>query len=131
MLLQNTTLQILLLEVSQYRISCVLHCTWLHGPSWLQDDDTLWPAWNFSDVAPEVLQQNLIEDETRKSKSLTEVSNMAVDNRECLVFGINQSKYSILRKLLCITILFYNLLRTKCGINLTQTKGRLFRDTSF
>ena len=29
---------------------------WWYGPSWLHDDDTLWPAWNFSYVAPEVLQ---------------------------------------------------------------------------
>ena len=38
--------------------------SWWHGSSWLPDDDTLWTAWNFSDVSPEVLQQ--IEDEARK-----------------------------------------------------------------
>lgn len=63
----------------------------------------------FSDAAPEVLQQ--IEDEARKSKSLIEVSNMAVDNKECLVFGINQSKYSSLRKLLCIAIFVLRLIK--------------------
>ena len=30
---------------------------WWHGPSWLQEEDTLWPVRNPSDTTPEVLQQ--------------------------------------------------------------------------
>ena len=58
---------------------------------------------------------------------------MAVDNKECLVFGINQTNRNIIPlESYCVPpFLFYDLLRTKFGIDLTQTKGRLFRDTSF
>ena len=96
---------------------------WWHGPSWLQDDDSLWPVGSYSDTAPEILQQT--DNEVRKLKPSCEVSNIAVDEKASLVFGIDPLRYSSLRKLLRITVFVLRFIKIKVWnrINLDGTKS--------
>ena len=45
---------------------------WWHGPSWLQEDDSSWPVWNFFDIIPKV--QNQLQSGIRGFKSVTETT---------------------------------------------------------
>ena len=36
---------------------------WWHGPTWLKNEDSLWPLWNLPDITPDVLDE--INRETR------------------------------------------------------------------
>ena len=47
---------------------------WWHGPSWLQEDDSSWPVWNFSDITPKV--QNQLQSEEKGFKSVIETTTV-------------------------------------------------------
>ena len=95
---------------------------WWHGPSWLQDDDSLWPVGSYSDMAPDILQQT--DNEVRKLKPSCELSNIAVEEKASLIFGIDPLRYSSLRKLLRITVFVLRFIKIKVWnrINLDGTK---------
>ena len=96
---------------------------WWHGPSWLQEEDMLWPVRNPSDTTPEVLQQ--ANNEVRKSNP--EVSHVTVDEGKWLPFGIDQSRYSSLRKLLCVTILVFRFIKIKIWNQLSSDNKKLIQ----
>ena len=75
------------------------------------DDDSLWPVGSFSDTTPEVLQQ--ADNKVRKSKPSCEVSNIAADEKLWLVFSIDPSQYSSLRKFLRVTVFILQFIKTR------------------
>ena len=96
---------------------------WWHGPSWLQEDDKLWPIKSPSDIIPEVLQQ--ANSEIRKSN--LEVSHVTVDEGKGLPFGIDPSRYSSLRKLLHVSTFVFRFIKTKIWNQINSNQRKLIQ----
>ncbi|XP_068735663.1 uncharacterized protein [Montipora capricornis] len=81
---------------------------WWHGPSWLSDDETKWPSWDFQQIddntldqmakqagSPQIMYETpaLIEMENKQEHSVKPVSP----------FELNEKNYSCLTRLLRVT----------------------------
>ena len=80
---------------------------------------------SFSNTAPEVLQQ--ADKKVRKSKPSCQVSNIAADEKVWLVFGIDPSQYSSLRKLLRVTVFILRFIKTKVWNRLNSDRTKIIR----
>ena len=76
----------------------------------------MWPSWKFVELTPIILQQ--VESEARKLRPLIEVSNLVSKKKEGLLLGMDDTRYSSVRKFLHITVYVYNLLSLKLGTDL-------------
>ena len=96
---------------------------WWHGPSWLQENDKFWPVKSPSHVIPEFIQQP--NSEMRKSN--VEVSHVTVDKGKWLLFGIDPSQYSSLRKLLRVSIFVLRFIKTKIWNRINPSQRKLIQ----
>ena len=100
---------------------------WWHGPSWLQEDDSSWPVWNFSDITPKV--QNQLQSEEKGFKSVIEtttvigISNKQDQIKTASLFGIDEKRFSSLRQLLRVSVYVLKFIKKKVW-NLINVKKR-------
>ena len=80
---------------------------WWHGPEWLKLIESGWPSWNVPDLTPEELLMNA---DQKGSNVIHEITNVANDSgnfdSHLSLLTINETKYSSLRKLLCVTVYY-------------------------
>ena len=80
---------------------------WWHGPDWLQYDESKWPTSNLLDITPEKLKRDLTRNvESQITYEATNLVKEAAGESEKFrlsPLGIDETKYSSLWKLLCIT----------------------------
>ena len=81
---------------------------WWHGPSWLKDDMTEWPSWDFQQIDDDTLQR--LAKHTAGAEVMHETS--ALTEIECKIetvaepiapFELNEKDYSSLTRLLRVT----------------------------
>ena len=71
----------------------------------------MWPSWKFVELTPIILQQ--VESEARKLRPLIEVSNLVSEKKEGLLLGMDDTRFSSLRKLLRITVYVLRFIKLK------------------
>ena len=115
------------------KVQTLSHNTlWWNGLEWLVDND--WPTWNVDEITKETLEA--IESESKQGKTFYEAGLAVAETSVNAPFGIDDSKYSSLTKLLRVTawcIRFIDRLRKQSTIagQLTAeelTKARLMWD---
>ena len=75
---------------------------WWHSPTWLKNEDSLWPLWNLPDITPDVLDE--INRETRIQHVLETTIVTGETSQQDSLLGIDEKRYSLLRKLLRISV---------------------------
>lgn len=105
---------------------------WWHGPSWLEQEESSWPAWNISDITPEVLEQ--VQSEAKGPKTSIEMTMSIMagvsdkDQKEMMsLFGMNENHFSSLRKLLRVSVYVMKFLKIKVWNQLSIDDQRCFR----
>ena len=78
---------------------------WWHGPGWLEKSEILWPEWCLPEITPEIIK----ETQSDASTVFYEVAALAGQtcndqDKQYLVCGIDEKRYSMLRKLLRVTV---------------------------
>ena len=78
---------------------------WWHGPMWLEKPEELWPEYSLPKITPEVIKGI----QTNSPTVFYEVAVLADHScndqyKEFSVCGIDEKRYSLLRKLLRITV---------------------------
>ena len=82
---------------------------WWYGPDWLRGDESKWPIKNLPDITPEKLENYLSQLKPAGSQIMYEATNLvegtSVEHNDVklLPLGIDETKYSSLWKLLCVT----------------------------
>ena len=93
---------------------------WWHGPAWLTDTESLWPEWCVPQVTPEILRGM----ECVPSRSLYEVASVTSHDVDKVnsVCGIDESKYSSLRRLLRVTVYCLKFIKRRAWLALIQSR---------
>ena len=81
---------------------------WWHGPSWLKDDMTKWPSWDFQQIDDDTLQQlakhSAGAEVLYETSALTEIECKIETTAESIApFELNEKDYSSLSGLLRVT----------------------------
>ena len=81
---------------------------WWHGPSWLSDDETKWPSWDFQQIDDNTLDQMAKQAGSPQIMYETPVLIEMEHNQEHSVkpvapFELNEKNYSCLTRLLRVT----------------------------
>ena len=77
---------------------------WWYGLSWLQNDKSSWPEWNFFNMDSKVLNQ--IQSEIRENKETAIIAGVnKQDQKETKsLFAVNENQYSSVWKLLWVSV---------------------------
>ena len=80
----------------------LVHCNfWWHGPSWLKDDMTEWPSWDFQQIDDDTLQRLAGAEVMHETSALTEIECKIETVAESIApFELNEKDYSSLTRLI-------------------------------
>ena len=92
---------------------------WWNGPTWLKDAEKIWPEWCIPQLTPEILQ-GLECGVPRALYETTSVISHDVDNVNSIC-GIDEKKFSSLRRLLRVTVYCLKFIRRRIWLTLTQS----------
>ena len=81
---------------------------WWHGPSWLTDNPTKWPSWNFQQIDDSILEQMGKQSHgsqiIHETSALTEMDWKKRSSEELIApFELSEKNYSSLSRLLRVT----------------------------
>ena len=93
---------------------------WWHGPTWLKNEDSLWPLWNLPDITPDVLDE--INRETRIQHVLETTIVTGETSQQDSLLGIDEKRYSLLRKLLRISVYILRFIKRKIWNKINREK---------
>ena len=108
-------------------VSEITDCSrWWYGPHWLQYEETKWPVWNIPDLSPDKLKEFLADPQNVGSQVLYETANLVSEGQKDSTLsplGIDETKYSSLWRLLCITVIRLKFIKKRVLNKCSQEKG--------